>query len=101
MTFAAYAALTGGSAITQWDDGDTVYFENTTTNIGSATIQFTWDWGDSESDDVITDDTAAGGTAGARIAHTFTASTEQEQTRTVTLTLDLSLIHISEPTRPY
>ena len=88
VTFAAYAALTGGSAITQWDDGDTVYFENTTTNIGSATIQFTWDWGDSESDDVITDDTAAGGTAGARIAHTFTASTEQEQTRTVTLTLD-------------
>ena len=88
VSFAAYAAASGGSAITQWDDGDTVYFENTTTNIGGATIQFTWDWGDSESDDVITDDTAAGGTAGARLAHTFTASTEQEVTRTVQLTLD-------------
>ena len=88
VSFAAYAASSGGSAITEWDDGDTVYFENTTTNIGGATIQFTWDWGDSESDDVITDDTAAGGTAGARLAHTFTASTEQEVTRTVQLTLD-------------
>ena len=88
VSFAAYAASSGGSAITEWDDGDTVYFENTTTNIGGATIQFTWDWGDSESDDVITDDTAAGGTAGSRLAHTFTASTEQEVTRTVQLTLD-------------
>jgi len=88
VSFAAYAASSGGSAITQWDDGDTIYFENTTTNIGAATIQFTWDWGDSESDDVISDDTANGGTAGGRIAHTFTASTEAEASRTVTLTLD-------------
>ena len=88
VSFAAYAASSGGSAITQWDDGDTIYFENTTTNIGSATIQFTWDWGDSESDDVISDDTANGGTAGGRLAHTFTASTEAEASRTVTLTLD-------------
>jgi hypothetical protein len=88
VSFAAYAASSGGSPITEWDDGDTVYFQNNTTNIGGATIQFTWDWGDSESDDVITDDTAAGGTAGSRLAHTFTASTEQEVTRTVQLTLD-------------
>ena len=88
VSFAAYAAPTGGSAITQWDDGDTIYFENNTTNVGSATIQFTWDWGDSESDDVITDDTASGGTAGSRLAHTFTASTETDVQRTVSLTLD-------------
>jgi hypothetical protein len=88
VSFAAYAASSGGSPITEWDDGDTVYFQNNTTNIGAATIQFTWDWGDSESDDVITDDTANGGTAGSRLAHTFTASTEQEVTRTVQLTLD-------------
>jgi hypothetical protein len=88
VSFAAYAASSGGSAITSWDDGDTVYFENTTTNIGGATIQFTWDWGDSESDDVITDDTADGGTAGGRLAHTFTASSESEVSRTVRLTLD-------------
>ena len=33
-------------------------------------------------------DSSAGGSGGARLAHTFTASTEQEQTRTVELTLD-------------
>ena len=88
VSFQAYAASSGGSAITQWDDGDTIYFENNTTNIGGATIQFTWDWGDSESDDVITDDTANGGTAGGRLAHTFTASSETDVQRTVSLTLD-------------
>ena len=88
VSFTAYDALSGGNVITQWDDGDTVYFDNTTTNIGGATIQFTWDWGDGSSDDVITDDTDAGGTAGARIAHTFTASTETDVQRTVQLTLD-------------
>jgi len=88
VSFAIYAASSGGSPINFWDDGDTVYLENTTTNIGAATIQFTIDWGDGSSDDVITDDTADGGTAGGRLAHTFTASTEQEQQRTVTVTLD-------------
>ena len=88
VSFAAYAALTGGSPITYWDDGATVYFDNNTTNIGGATIQYTWDWGDSEADNVITNDSAAGGSAGARLAHTFTASTEQEVTRTVNLTLN-------------
>jgi|APSaa5957512535_1039671.scaffolds.fasta_scaffold00062_48 hypothetical protein len=88
VSFAAYAASTGGSPITYWDDGATVYFDNNTTNIGGATIQYTWDWGDSESDNVISSDSAAGGSVGARLAHTFTASTEQERTRTVELTLD-------------
>ena len=88
VSFAIYAASSGGSPLNYWDDGDTVYLENTTTNIGAATIQFTIDWGDGSSDDVITDDTADGGTAGGRLAHTFTASTEQEQQRTVTVTLD-------------
>jgi len=88
VSFAIYAASSGGSPIEYWDDGDTVYLENTTTNIGAATIQFTIDWGDGSSDDVITDDTADGGTAGGRLAHTFTTSTEQEQQRTVTVTLD-------------
>ena len=88
VSFAIYAASSGGSALNYWDDGDTVYLENTTTNIGDATIQFTIDWGDGSSDDVITDDTADGGTAGGRLAHTFTTSTEQEQQRTVTVTLD-------------
>ena len=88
VSFEVYANPTGGSPITFWDDGATVYFENNTTNIGPATIQFTWNWGDGSSNDVITSDTDPGGTAGSRLAHTFTASTEQDQTRNVSLTLD-------------
>ena len=88
VTFAAYSASSGGSPITQWDDGDTVYFEDTTTNTSSATIQYTWDWGDGSSDDVISADNVAGGVGGGRLAHTFALSTEQDVQRTVTLTLD-------------
>ena len=86
--FAAYLAPSGGSPVTQWDDGTTVYFQNNTTNTSGATIQYTWDWADSESDDVISADSSAGGSGGARLAHTFTASNKQEQTRVVRLTLD-------------
>jgi hypothetical protein len=88
VTFSAYAAASGGSPITQWDDGATVYFENTTTNTSGATVQYTWAWGDGSSDDVISSDAVAGGVGGGRLAHTFTTSTEQEQSRTVSLTLD-------------
>lgn len=88
VTFDVYASPTGGSPITYWDDGATVYFENTTTNTSGAAIQYTWDWGDSTSDDIVSDDADPGGVGGGRIAHTFTASTEQEVQRTVTLTLD-------------
>jgi len=88
VTFAAYSAPSGGSPITFWDDGATVYFENTTTNTSGATVQYTWDWGDSESDNVITDDGDPGGVGGGRLAHTFTASTEQEVQRIVSLTVD-------------
>ena len=88
--FAFYAASSGGSPITTWDDGATVYVQNNTTNsdVDGATIQFTYDWGDSESDNVIASDSAAGGSGGSRLAHTFTASTETEVSRTVRLTLD-------------
>ena len=88
VSFAAYTSPTGGSPITQWDDGDTVYFENTTTNTSGATIQYTWDWGDGSSNDVISTDSTSGGVGGGRLAHTFTASNEQEVTRQVSLTLD-------------
>ena len=88
VSFVAYNALTGGSSITTWDDGDTVYFENTTTNTSGADVQYTWTWGDGTSDDIISADADEGGSGGARIAHTFTTSTEQEVTRQVSLTLD-------------
>jgi hypothetical protein len=90
VDFAAYAASSGGSPITTWDDGATVYFQNNTTNsdIAGATVQFTWDWGDTQSDDVISSDSATGGSGGGRLAHTFDTATETEQSFTVRLTLD-------------
>ena len=88
VDFVAYDSSIGGSVVTSWDDGDTVYFENTTTNISSANIQFTWNWGDGSSNDVITNNSSNGGTDGARLAHTFTLSNEQDRLRTVELTLD-------------
>ena len=88
VSFVVYDAPTGGNAITYWDDGATVYFENTTTNTSGATIQYTWNWGDGSSDEVINSDSVAGGVGGGRLAHTFALSTEQEVQRTVTLTLD-------------
>ena len=88
VSFVVYDAPTGGNAITYWDDGDTVYFENTTTNTSAATIQYTWDWADGSADDVINSDSVAGGVGGGRLAHTFALSTEAEVQRTVTLTLD-------------
>ena len=87
VDFVAYDALTGGNVVTFWDDGDTVYFENTTTNCTGNTAQWTWSWNDGSPDDVITN-SDAGGADGARIAHTFTAQTETDVSRTVTLTLD-------------
>ena len=88
VSFVAYDAPTGGNAITYWDDGDTVYFENTTTNTAGATIQYTWSWGDGSADEVINADNVAGGVGGGRLAHTFALSTEAEVQRTVALSLD-------------
>ena len=90
VAFEAYAASSGGSAITSWDDGATIYFQNNSTNtdIAGASIQWTWDWGDTQSDNVISNDTDAGSQSGGRIAHTFDTATETEQQFTVRLTLD-------------
>ena len=85
--FAAYAAPSGGSPITYWDDGATVYFQNNTTNTTGSEVTYTWEWGDGSANDVVSD-SDAGGANGARIAHTFTASTEEEQRRTVRLIID-------------
>ena len=90
VAFAAYAASSGGSPITTWDDGATVYFQNNSTNtdIAGATIQWTWDWGDTQSDSVVSNDVDAGSQSGARLAHTFDTASETEQSFTVRLTLD-------------
>ena len=88
VDFAYFAASSGGSAITNIDAGSTYYLENNTTNIGSATIQYTIDWGDSQADTVITDDTADGGSAGGRLSHTFDQTAETERSFTTEITLD-------------
>ena len=88
VSYTVYDAPTGGNAITFWDDGQTVYFENTTTNTSGAVIQYTWNWADGSSSDIINSDSVAGGVGGGRIAHTFALSTESELLRNVTLTLD-------------
>ena len=90
VDFAFYAASSGGSPITSWDDGATVYFQNnsTNTNIGGSTVQWTINWGDGSSNETISSDSATGGSSGARLAHTFPTATESEQSFTTQLTLD-------------
>jgi len=80
-------ALSGGSTITSIDDGATAYFDNETTNIGSADASYRIEWGDGSSNSSIAADTDAGGTQGARLSHVFTTSTETDREYTVKLTL--------------
>jgi len=80
-------ALSGGSTITSIDDGSTAYFDNDTTNIGSADATYRIEWGDGSSNSSIAADTDAGGTQGARLSHVFTTSTETDREYTVKLTL--------------
>lgn len=85
--FGFFAASSGGSAVTQIDDGTALYFENQTTNIGSASATYRIEWGDGSSNASISADTETGGTQGSRLSHTFATSTETDQQRTVKLTL--------------
>ena len=91
--FALYRASSGGSALTGNDlyviEGNSLYMDNNTTNIGAATVDYTMDWGDGSSDDSIANDSAAGGTAGARLQHTWSDGTSSSTSRdTLTLTLE-------------
>src|SRR6056300_1078106 len=76
VTFAIYAAASGGSPITTADNGSTVYLQNNTTETSGATVTYDIDWGDG-SEDAIGSDGEAGGAitnGGSRIAHTYTNS---------------------------
>src|SRR6056300_884983 len=76
LTFAMYAAASGGSPITTADNGSTVYLQNNTTNTSGATVTYDIDWGDG-SEDAISGDGVAGGSSlngGSRIAHTYNNS---------------------------
>jgi hypothetical protein len=70
VSFAMYAASSGGSPITIANTGATVYLQNNTTNTASANT-FDVDWGDG-TENAIANNTAAGGQGGARLAHTYT-----------------------------
>jgi len=93
VSFDLYRASSGGSALTGNDlyviEGDSLYMDNNTTNIGAATVDYTMDWGDGSSDDSIASDSDAGGTAGARLQHTWGQGTNSSTSRdTLTLTLN-------------
>lgn len=93
VSFDLYRASSGGSALTGNDlyviEGDSLYMDNNTTNIGAATVDYTMDWGDGSSDDNIASDSDAGGTAGARLQHTWGQGTNSSTSRdTLTLTLN-------------
>ena len=85
--FLMKSALSGGSTITSLDDGATAYFDNETTNIGSADATYRIEWGDGSANSSIAADTDAGGTQGARLSHVFTTSTETDREYNVKLTL--------------
>ena len=74
LTFAMYAAASGGAPITTADTGDTVYLQNNCTNTSGATVTYDVDWGDG-SEDTISGDGVAGGSSangGSRLSHTYT-----------------------------
>src|SRR5210317_1614432 len=76
LTFAMYAASSGGSPITTADTGDTVYLQNNCTNTSGATVTYDVDWGDGTEDTISGDGVAGGSSAngGSRLAHTYTNS---------------------------
>ena len=91
--FDLYRALSGGSALSGSNlyvvENETLYLDNTTTNIGSANVQYSINWGDGTSVDVVNGDSSAGGTAGSRFSHTWADGTSSGTGRdTVTLVLN-------------
>src|SRR5210317_298413 len=74
LTFAMYAASSGGSPITTADTGDTVYLQNNCTNTSGATVTYDVDWGDGTENTISGDGVAGGSSAngGSRLAHTYT-----------------------------
>ena len=91
VTYNFYRSAAGGSALTGNNlyviEGDSLYMENSTTNIGDATVDYTMSWGDSNTTDITTD-LVAGGTQGARLEHNYadgTASSTNKITTELTL----------------
>ena len=88
--FALYGLASGGSQITNSDQGDTIYLDNNTTNTSGATVTYEVDWGDGSNVIAIAGDVNAGGadSNAARLSHTFNTTAETDEAFTVELTLD-------------
>ena len=91
-SFAIYAASTGGSPITNWDDGATIYLQNNTTNTSNSIASYSWNFGDSDGSIIVVDSDAqqggAVGNSGTRLPYTFELATEVDRTFNVSLTLN-------------
>lgn len=75
--FDIYNNLTGASEVTEANTNQAIYIENTTTNVANdaTTATFSINWGDGSSIEGIDSKVDAGGTDGARLAHTYTSGT--------------------------
>jgi hypothetical protein len=87
VDFDIYDALSGGSQISIWDDATTVYFENTTTNVSGFDVDYTISWGDSITDQVLSNDDV-GGVGGLRRQHTYNNNSETDTIYTLQTTLN-------------
>jgi hypothetical protein len=87
VNFAFYSAVSGGSSISYWDDGATVYLENTTTNVTGFAVTYTIAYGDG-SFDQIASNASPGGVGGGRTDHIFNNAPETDTVYTVTTTLN-------------
>ena len=93
VVFDLYRASSGGSALSGSNlyviENETLYLDNNTTNINGATVQYTANWADGTGEDVISSDSANGGSAGGRLSHTWDpGSGSGTGLSTVRLTLD-------------
>ena len=91
VSFAIYAASSGGSPITQWDDGDTIYLQNNTTNTSNAIASYSFNFGDSDLMHVIDSDRLPGGSinnGGSRLPYTFDTVVEEDRRFNISLTLN-------------
>jgi len=91
VSFNLYRGSTGGSALTgsslYVSEGDTFYLENTTTNTSGASVTYTINWGDGNTD-TISSDSVAGGVGGGRKSHSYaTGQNSGTGTKTITLTI--------------
>lgn len=96
--FELYRNASGGSALTGNDrfviEGNDLYLRNTTSQVqvankdGPAAVTYTVDWADGTALDNVANDSAAGGTVGARLQHTWATGTHSGTGRdTIILTL--------------